>query len=743
MILNQEKSNAEIQGEIKNNKVEIDAKNINFITTLLTSNLYSLPIESFFRETVSNAWDSQVEAGNTNTPILIKLTGVNEEDVSVSIRDYGTGLSPERFDNIYRFIGSSTKRESNDYIGMIGIGRFAALAVNDVVNIKSYYEGKCYSYLMYKDNETLNIDLLNTTDTEYENGVEVEVLIKNAWNKSRNIIKGLQSLTYFEQIYVDSDVTWLKDYINDFNNREIHEFDTFNVCSIADLEGINILMGNVLYKYDKAVNLADFKGLDIAIKFNIGDLDVTPNREDIRYSNKTVESLNNKLSKVVSELNKIVEQSTKEDFSSLWELNCKLSQYYYYVTLYKFKCYYNNFTVSKTYLYKKGLKTNYTLNGKKLPENLIKYYKVISRSIIDNALIYNYDSYTFRVPKHIELSILYRRSLILTEDYYKPLTKQYIRDVLLRDENTIIIKSSKLKYLLYNTFFTFIKWLGEDYNKNSKENIYECVRIIYNDICERFKEIKTFNNSDVPQDWIATHKPVKSNTDSGRRDLVLYRYVYNRRGDVSFDSKSTLDCYLRSNNTIVYGEKGAEELSFMFKLFSDADETDVIFLGTAKSNILKLRAVNKFIPIETYLFKKNDYFVEAFTIKYAVENDLQTDYCQCYEANSKSYIGFVTKLNKYKSRYNRFNDILRNAIELKLYNDLYTYYVKNNWLDNELLDNLKDSSYRKFSDLISNMNTYGYNDRLRILLYCLIIKNKINLKDCSYKNVYKELINML
>ena len=120
MILNQEKSNAEIQGEIKNNKVEIDAKNINFITTLLTSNLYSLPIESFFRETVSNAWDSQVEAGNTNTPILIKLTTVNDEDVSVSVRDYGTGLSPERFDSIYRFIGSSTKRESNDYIGMIG-----------------------------------------------------------------------------------------------------------------------------------------------------------------------------------------------------------------------------------------------------------------------------------------------------------------------------------------------------------------------------------------------------------------------------------------------------------------------------------------------------------------------------------------------------------------------------------------------------------------------------------------------
>ena len=93
MILNQEKSNAEIQGEIKNNKVEIDVKNINFITTLLTSNLYSLPIESFFRETVSNAWDSQVEAGNTNTPILIKLTTVNDEDVSVSVRDTPVSIS--------------------------------------------------------------------------------------------------------------------------------------------------------------------------------------------------------------------------------------------------------------------------------------------------------------------------------------------------------------------------------------------------------------------------------------------------------------------------------------------------------------------------------------------------------------------------------------------------------------------------------------------------------------------------
>ena len=120
MIINQEQSNAVVTGEIKNNRVIIDVNNINFITNLLTSSLYSFPIESFLRETVANAWDSQVEAGNVNTPILIKISSQNKSDTTISIRDYGTGLSPERFDEIYRNIGSSTKRNSNEYIGALG-----------------------------------------------------------------------------------------------------------------------------------------------------------------------------------------------------------------------------------------------------------------------------------------------------------------------------------------------------------------------------------------------------------------------------------------------------------------------------------------------------------------------------------------------------------------------------------------------------------------------------------------------
>lgn len=120
MIVNNQVSHeAEYIGDIQENRVGIDKANIDFITTLLTSNLYSKPFESFLRETIANAYDSHIEAG-TDKNIILLFESKNEYTYTVSIRDYGTGVSPERFEKIYRNIGSSTKRESNDFIGMFG-----------------------------------------------------------------------------------------------------------------------------------------------------------------------------------------------------------------------------------------------------------------------------------------------------------------------------------------------------------------------------------------------------------------------------------------------------------------------------------------------------------------------------------------------------------------------------------------------------------------------------------------------
>ena len=118
MIINRDESEVAVLGEVQKHKVGIDERNINHIVTILSSNLYSHPMQSFLRETVANAIDSHLEAG-VDEPIIITIT-----DQDLSIRDFGTGISPERFQNIYTNIGSSTKRQSNNYIGSFGNKRF-------------------------------------------------------------------------------------------------------------------------------------------------------------------------------------------------------------------------------------------------------------------------------------------------------------------------------------------------------------------------------------------------------------------------------------------------------------------------------------------------------------------------------------------------------------------------------------------------------------------------------------------
>ncbi len=121
MIINTKQSDIQVIGDIQEFKTSIDPKNLEYITTLLSSNLYSAPEKSFIREIVSNAWDSHVEAKTTDIPVIIRFKEDNNTfRWEITIRDFGTGISPQRFQEVYCNIGSSTKRESNEFIGGFG-----------------------------------------------------------------------------------------------------------------------------------------------------------------------------------------------------------------------------------------------------------------------------------------------------------------------------------------------------------------------------------------------------------------------------------------------------------------------------------------------------------------------------------------------------------------------------------------------------------------------------------------------
>ena len=323
MILTQEEKTAVVVGNIQQNTVGIDAKNVNFITSLLTEKLYSKPIQSFLREIVSNAYDSHIEA-KSDEPVLIKLDYDNGKNIRISIRDYGTGLSPERFDLIYKNIGSSTKRESNDYIGALGLGRFSALAVSNKCTIISCYEGTKDIYEMYKDEGTVHIDKLFSTATNEHNGIEVSVVVPNEYNSLRAIEQGIKNLVFFSDVYLSSNINNISIGEN-FNKRKVRKYKSFayvywedqakSIEFFADevnqYREYNVLYGDVIYpvKFDNLDN--DVKDItlpktDFLLRFNLGELDITPSRESLQMTKKTIGAINNKLREYKQEISGLI-----------------------------------------------------------------------------------------------------------------------------------------------------------------------------------------------------------------------------------------------------------------------------------------------------------------------------------------------------------------------------------------------------------------------------------------------------
>ena len=325
MIINTEQSDVQVLGDIKEFKTSIDPKNLEFITTLLSSTLYSDPEQSFIREIVSNAWDSHVEAGTTDTPVIIRFKKGNNGWWEITIRDFGTGLSPERFQEVYCNIGSSTKRESNEFIGGFGIGKYSSLACTNTVYITSYYEGTAFLYVMVKSGNTITTNLVMQKPTEEKNGVEVTIKNISDINPYK---RALKYITFFPNVYIDG-------IDNKVNNTKLKRFNNFAVASV--FIDTKILLGNVLYPCNTGLlstasrdflNNINYSG--IVIKFNVGEISITPNRESIIYTSDTISKIEDRIKAAKNELDAMISNKFNKDYDNLYEYYKVVSYSIYY-----------------------------------------------------------------------------------------------------------------------------------------------------------------------------------------------------------------------------------------------------------------------------------------------------------------------------------------------------------------------------------------------------------------------------
>lgn len=244
---------------------------------VIIGNIYTDIQVALVREIFSNAWDAQKEKGNLATPIDIHSPSMFEPWFSV--RDYGDSMSHETVSNVYAQIFNSTKDDSNDQVGMYGMGSKSPLGYTDNFTMICFRDGEMRHYDIYLSTEgSPKIDLKTKCATKEPNGTLVQIGVKpNDINSFREKISSFI-------LNVDTPIT-----VN--GEKNLSKWGTILSGDNWRMIDLNIKsyirMGCVLYEAPTAYLNLD----DIIIDVPIGTFEVTPSRDSIIINDRSIKIL--------------------------------------------------------------------------------------------------------------------------------------------------------------------------------------------------------------------------------------------------------------------------------------------------------------------------------------------------------------------------------------------------------------------------------------------------------------------
>jgi len=281
---------------------KIDVSNLGHIARILRK-AYSDPIRAVVREYGTNACEGHILNGKTNKPIQVSLpTGMKPV---FTIRDFGPGLGKEKFQELFCSYGGSDKRASNAFTGCLGIGCKSYGAYTDAVTVTDFNDGVKRIWNCHIDeSEVGKASLLSETKAHDLSGVEISIPVRP------------QDVSRFREtamaVYRVFDV---KPTITNLSKEEEK-----NYASLGHKEGIIkgknwafngegtswLQMGLVLYPLK-----SDFSGSPVIkqlidagvyVRVELGDVQVAPSREDLQYSQKTIQGLVKNLNPVIDSM---------------------------------------------------------------------------------------------------------------------------------------------------------------------------------------------------------------------------------------------------------------------------------------------------------------------------------------------------------------------------------------------------------------------------------------------------------
>jgi hypothetical protein len=305
MLLTKEAEQITSAGLGRGNDFKIAASSKAF--EILSSNLYQNKTLAVIREISCNAADAHMVANLPLSDIVIHLPTYSEPWFSV--RDYGAGLSIEDTLDLYTTYFSSTKDNDNSQIGGFGLGSKSPFAVADQFTVTSWHAGHKSHFVCYKDGGMPKVNMTGSDRSSEPSGIEVRVAARDYDNWHKEARKFFAWWHTLPKINSQDIISIVHDN-NVVAKSKLTGTDGFPEWAILkSYDKPHVFMGLVPY----ALNVSAIPGLPeeistvfasmpLLLRFNVGDLNISPSREALSYDPNTCDILTKKLREIAAEI---------------------------------------------------------------------------------------------------------------------------------------------------------------------------------------------------------------------------------------------------------------------------------------------------------------------------------------------------------------------------------------------------------------------------------------------------------
>ena len=281
-------------------------------------------MRAVIRELAANAKDAMIDASKGDQPFEIHLP--NRFEPWFSVKDYGIGLSHDDVMHLYSTYFESTKTDSNEVTGCLGLGSKSPFAYVDGFTVESRWDGVLTVYSCAKNEKGMpTITVLgDPAETDETNGIEVKMAVKDE-DMREFATKAAKELRHFDPAptitgNTDYGIEEI-DYWLDGTDWKMIRGDNYYSYGSANIHAIQ---GNVTYpiEADSLKDLTEAQKSILNTKldlwFPLGDLDVAPSREMLSYNDTTIANIKARLDLVAKEVVPLF-QDQFDDAKTLWD----------------------------------------------------------------------------------------------------------------------------------------------------------------------------------------------------------------------------------------------------------------------------------------------------------------------------------------------------------------------------------------------------------------------------------------